>query len=326
MSAGAARLSARLEALGAGAERLGLAVSGGPDSLALLLLAHAARPGRIVAATVDHGLRREAADEAAMVAALCATLDIPHRTLRLRLAKGAAVQERAREARYGALAVWLREAGAAMLVTAHHADDQAETFVMRLNRGAGVRGLAGMRVRAVVPGHPGLPLLRPLLGWRRAELAALVAAAGIAPADDPSNRDRRFERVRVRDALAAGGGLDIDGLIDSMAHLADADAAIEWMAERAFATVRRDANGLIWPMAAPRAVALRVLERIVAELGAGQPRGPELARWHDALAAGGIATLAGVRGEGRGPEGRGTAGREKDWRFTRAARHRQGGA
>ena len=120
--------------------------------------------------------------------------------------------------------------------------------------------------------------------------------------------------MRVRDALASGGGLDIDGLTDSMAHLADADAAIEWMAERAFASARRDADGLVWAMAVPRAVALRALERIVAELGAGQPRGPELARWHDALAAGGIATLAGVRGEGRGAE----------WRFTRAAPHRGG--
>lgn len=291
-----------------------------------MLLAGAALPGRFAVATVDHGLRAESAGEAGMVARLCRERGVAHRTITLALPGGAGVQARARAARYAALGDWLRAEGLGALVTAHHADDQAETFVMRLNRGAGVRGLAGMRVRAVVPGHPGLPLLRPLLGWRRAELAALVAAAGIAPADDPSNRDRRFERVRVRDALAAGGGLDIDGLIDSMAHLADADAAIEWMAERAFATVRRDANGLIWPMAAPRAVALRVLERIVAELGAGQPRGPELARWHDALAAGGIATLAGVRGEGRGPEGRGTAGREKDWRFTRAARHRQGGA
>ena len=291
-----------------------------------MLLAGAALPGRFAVATVDHGLRAESAEEAGMVARLCRERGVAHRTITLALPGGAGVQARARAARYAALGDWLRAEGLGALVTAHHADDQAETFVMRLNRGAGVRGLAGMRVRAVVPGHPGLPLLRPLLGWRRAELAALVAAAGIAPADDPSNRDRRFERVRVRDALAAGGGLDIDGLIDSMAHLADADAAIEWMAERAFATVRRDANGLIWPMAAPRAVALRVLERIVAELGAGQPRGPELARWHDALAAGGIATLAGVRGEGRGPEGRGTAGREKDWRFTRAARHRQGGA
>jgi tRNA(Ile)-lysidine synthase len=92
--------------------------------------------------------------------------------------------------------------------------------------------------------------------------------------------------VRVRAALDSGGGLDVDGLIDSMAHLADADAAIEWMAERAFATARRDTDGLVWAMAVPRAVALRVLERIVAELGAGQPRGPELARWHDALEAG----------------------------------------
>jgi tRNA(Ile)-lysidine synthase len=293
---------------------VGLAVSGGPDSVALMLLASAVLPGRFAVATVDHGLRAESAGEAGMVARLCRERGVAHRTITLALPGGAGVQARARTARYAALGDWLRAEGLGALVTAHHADDQAETFFMRLNRGAGVRGLAGMRARAAVPGHPDVPLLRPLLGWRRAELATLVAAAGITPADDPSNRDPRFERVRVRAALASGGGLDVDGLIDSMAHLADADAAIEWMAERAFATARRDADGLVWTMAVPRAVALRVLERIVAELGAGQPRGPELARWHDALEAGGIATLAGVRGEGRGAE----------WRFTRAAPHRGG--
>ena len=146
-----------------------------------MLLAGAALPGRFAVATVDHGLRAESAEEAGMVARLCRERGVAHRTITLALPGGAGVQARARAARYAALGDWLRAEGLGALVTAHHADDQAETFVMRLNRGAGVRGLAGMRVRAVVPGHPGLPLLRPLLGWRRAELAALVAAAGIAP-------------------------------------------------------------------------------------------------------------------------------------------------
>lgn len=312
MSAGAARLSARLEALGAGAERLGLAVSGGPDSLALLLLAHAARPGRIVAATVDHGLRREAADEAAMVAALCATLDIPHRTLRLRLAKGAAVQERAREARYGALAVWLREAGAAMLVTAHHADDQAETLVMRLNRGAGLRGLSGMRALARVPGAPALALLRPLLDWRRAELAAICAEAGVVPADDPSNADRTFERVRVRAGLAAADWIDPAAFAASAARLAEADAAIEWAVDREWELVSQEPLQIGYRPRAPRVVRLRVLERVIDALGEGRPKGSELARWLSALESGQVATLAGVRGDGR----------ERPWRFTKAPPHR----
>lgn len=313
LGAGAERLAVRLAELGAGAERLGLAVSGGPDSLALLLLAQAACPDRIVAATVDHGLRPEAADEAAMVAAVCARLGVPHRTLRLELADGPALQERAREARYGALAAWLREAGAAMLVTAHHADDQAETLVMRLNRGSGLRGLAGMRARASVPGAPALALLRPLLDWRRAELAAVCAAAQVTPANDPSNADTVFERVRVRAGLSGADWLDPAGFAASAARLAEADAGLEWAADREWELVSQEPLQISYRPHAPRAVRLRVLERVIAAIGAGEPRGSELARWLAALESGQVATLAGVRGDGR----------EKPWRFTKAAPHRQ---
>jgi tRNA(Ile)-lysidine synthase len=150
-----------------------------------LLLAAAHAPARVAVATVDHGLRAEAAEEAAAVAALCARLGVPHATLRLTMATGSAIQARARAARYAALAGWARAEGLAALATAHHLDDQAETLAMRLNRGAGARGLAGMRAVATVPGDPALPLLRPLLGWRRAELAAVVRACGLDAADDP---------------------------------------------------------------------------------------------------------------------------------------------
>jgi tRNA(Ile)-lysidine synthase len=294
-----------------------LAVSGGPDSLALVLLAHATLPkAGFAVATVDHGLRAQSAGEAAFVAAICAARGIAHTTLPIMLAPGPAVQERARDARYRALGDWCAVHGLAALVTAHHADDQAETMVMRLNRGAGLRGLAGMRGVARVPGGD-LPLLRPVLGWRRAALVAVVADAGIAAIDDPSNRDARFERARLRAHLADAPWLDPQGLAASAAHLAEADVALAWAADAVvIETVEdRDGGGLVFDPDLPRALTLRVLERVVARLGAGAPRGRDLAHWHDRLAAGEIATLAGIRGDGRA----------RPWRFVCVPPHRTGG-
>jgi len=292
-----------------GADPVGLAVSGGPDSLALLLLAHdVLGADRFAVATVDHGLRAEGAAEAALVAQICAARGIVHDTLAIAMAPGSAVQERARAERYRVLEAWCRERGVAALATAHHADDQAETLVMRMNRGAGLRGLAGIRTRAVVPGGA-LPLLRPLLGWRRATLVALVAQAGVTAVDDPSNRDMRFERARVRAGLAGAPWLDPAGFAATAGHLAQADAALDWAADQVCA-------GLCGPDIAldpglPRALALRVLERVIARLGGTGPRGRDLARWHDRLVAGEVATLAGVRGDGRA----------KPWRFALAPPH-----
>src|SRR3954470_23762026 len=153
-----------------------IAVSGGPDSLALLLLAAAAFPANVHAATVDHRLRPEAAAEAAHVAMICAGLGIPHRILAVTVAPGASVQAQARAARYAALGGWMAEEGLEALLTGHHQDDQAETLLMRLVRGSGLAGLAGIRPAARIAG---VKVCRPLLGWRRAELAAIVAAAGL---------------------------------------------------------------------------------------------------------------------------------------------------
>lgn len=277
---------------------------------------HEVAPRDFAVATVDHGLRRESADEAVMVARLCASLGITHRTITLALAPGSAVQERARAARYGALGDWLRTEGLAALVTAHHADDQAETMVMRLNRGAGLKGLGAMRPRAAVPGHPDLPLLRPLLGWRRRELAEVVAAAGITAADDPSNRDVRFERVRVRGGMTSSLWIDSSGIARSAAHLAEADAALDWAAAKAFEGVLTLDIGLAWdrPPDLPRTIALRVLGHILARLGAAPPRGRDLARWLDALDGGQATTLAGVKGDAR----------RRPWRFMPAPPHRSG--
>lgn len=264
--------------------RLGLAVSGGPDSLALLLLAHAARPGGVAAATVDHGLRATSAAEAAEVARVCALLGVPQETLRVTVA-GGNVQAEARSARYAALGEWMAHRGLDALATGHHADDQAETLLMRLNRGSGVAGLAGVRERGRVPGTDRL-LLRPLLGWRREELGRLVAAAGLIAADDPGNADHRFDRVRLRQGLGQAAWLDVPAIAASAAHLADADAALDWAALREWSeSVTRAGLGLTYRPSAPRAIALRVLARIVRQLDGDEPRGQALARLFDSLVA-----------------------------------------
>jgi tRNA(Ile)-lysidine synthase len=279
-----ARFAADLAPLWAGAGTLGLAVSGGPDSLGLLLLAHAALPGQVAAATVDHGLRSANADEAAMVAALCQRLGVPHATLPVTLAEGN-VQAEARAARYAALAEWMAQQEIAALATGHHADDQAETLLLRLGRGSGVAGLAGVRARGRVPASR-LPLIRPLLGWRRAELADVVTVAGLTAADDPSNRDDRFDRARLRKALAEVDWLDVPALAASAAHLADADVALDWAAVREWQDcVTRAPLGLVYRPQAPRAIALRVLARIITELDGAAPRGSAVARLFDSLVA-----------------------------------------
>ena len=264
--------------------QLGLAVSGGPDSLAMLLLAEAAIPRRFEVATVDHGLRAESAAECAAVRELCAAKRIPCAVLRV-LVQGGNVQAEARGARYAALGQWAADRGLSAVATAHHADDQAETVLMRLNRGSGVAGLAGIRERGTVPGTD-LPLLRPLLGFRRAELAEVVAAAGLVAAQDPSNADERFDRVRLRNALAGSDWLGVTALASSAANLADADEALEWAARREWDEhVDEAAGALRYRPHAPRGVALRVVERAIAALG-GEPRGADLARLLGRLEAG----------------------------------------
>ncbi len=272
---------------------MGVAISGGPDSTALLLLAAAAMPGRVEAATVDHGLRSASAAEATAVGDLCAMLGVSHATLVVKVEPGN-IQSEARTARYKALAGWMVARGLGALSTAHHADDQAETVLMRLNRASGVGGLAGIRATGKVPGSDAI-LLRPLLSWRRAELAEIVAHAGIEPVVDPSNSDQRFDRARLRGQIAAADWLDVPAIAASAGHLAEADAALDWAAARDW-----DEAVICGPMAvtyrpgAPRAVALRVIGRIIAMIGEADPRGGAVARLHDALVRGETATLGGV--------------------------------
>lgn len=304
-----ARFAADLATLWQGQGRLGVAVSGGPDSLALLLLAAAALPGQVAAATVDHGLRAESAAESAFVAQTSSELKVPHAALIVEVEPGN-VQANARAARYAALAQWMEREGLSALATAHHADDQAETILLRLNRGSGVAGLAGVRARGMVPGTR-LPLIRPLLGWRRSELSQVVAKAGLEATDDPSNRDDRFDRARIRKALGEVNWLDVPALASSAAHLADADAALEWAAQREWAeAVSKGPMGLTYRPQAPRAVALRVIARIVTELDGEAPRGSAVARLFASLIARQPASIGNLVARAM-PEG---------WSFTKAPR------
>ena len=285
-----ARFTTDLDAL-AGPGRLGLAVSGGADSMALLLLAAAARPGEVEALSVDHGLRPEAAAEVEAVAGSCRTLGIPHHPLRIDLDPGGNVQARARAARYAAMAQAMERAGIDTLATAHHADDQAETLVMRLARGAGLSGLAGVR-----PAQPmaGMRVIRPLLGWRKAELEAICVEAGVAWARDPSNTDPRYDRTAARQMLAA---LDFDAALvaASAAHLAQAEQAIDWAVDAATDRLLIDGDSATLDAEdLPTEISRRLLLRAFDTLGAARPRGPDLERAMDSLGAGRPASLSGL--------------------------------
>ncbi|HEU5285811.1 MAG TPA: tRNA lysidine(34) synthetase TilS [Sphingomicrobium sp.] len=280
--------------------RVGVAVSGGPDSLALLLLAAAARPGLVEAASVDHGLRPGSRAEAEMVAELCKRIGVPHSILTIDwpAPPDRNLQARAREARYELLGSWAREQGLTAIATAHHLDDQAETLLMRLARGAGIGGLGSVRARR--PLAKGVQLVRPLLGWRKVELADLVAEAGVKPVDDPSNRDPRHDRVRMREWLKRADWADPERLAASAAWLNEADEALDWaLAPLAKQRVTRDGAALVVdPSEIPRELQRRLLLAAFAELGAPRPRGPELARALDTLRKGGTTTLAGLKLEG----------------------------
>lgn len=222
-------------------DRFGVAVSGGGDSMALLHMAHRLLGDRMAAASVDHGLRPGSAEEAAMVADWCAQRGIAHDILHPARPIRGSLQSAAREARYDALHRWRIAAGIDWLMTAHHADDQLETLLMRLNRGSGVGGLAAIRRRND-------RVIRPLLSWRHAELLDYCAAAGLPIAEDPSNTDPRFDRARMRQTLrhsALADMMDIDALGRSTDALAEADQALDWAATHLIAGWSDSANPMI---------------------------------------------------------------------------------
>ena len=280
------------------------AVSGGPDSMALAQLAdcHAARHGLAHSAlVVDHNIRPDSAVEAARVLARLKALGIPARVLTVTARPPAAgIQEWARARRYECLLGEARRAGGCLLL-GHHAGDQAETVMMRLSRGSGLAGLAGMRRTAI---REGVPILRPLLDADRAAILGHCDDHGLGFESDPSNDDNRFERVRCRHALAA---LDRSGMDGSgrLLRLSRAAAVID-----STLVDRLCRDGLLAPLSpaghvklgraalhVPRPALMRLLARVI-RLVASPRHGPAqealqrlAARLHD----GRPATLGGAR-------------------------------
>jgi tRNA(Ile)-lysidine synthase len=247
-----------------------VAVSGGPDSVALLnLLARWSPTGpgpALIAATVDHGLRPDAAAEAAMVARQAATLGIPHRTLAWTGPKPRSrVQEAARTQRYALLVEQARREGATHLATAHTLDDQAETILMRLSRGS---GLAGMRPEV---DRAGIRHVRPLLAVAKAPLVELCRREGWTFVEDPSNPDERFARARWRKLLPAlaAEGLTPERLAQFAARARRADEALDAKARAALAEARAGAAAAGIPAAflrdEPFEIAVRALAHLLLE-------------------------------------------------------------
>ena len=298
-----------------GRSGVALAVSGGADSLSLLHLwadARALAPNLppAVVLTVDHGLRAEAAAEAAFVARVAAERGLAHRTLTWIGAKPAAnLQAEARAARRRLLVEAVADLGFDTLLLAHHADDQAETFLSRLARGSGVLGLAAM---APARFDGAVSVLRPFLGWPKARLVASLTARGATWIEDPSNRDLRFERARWRAAMPmlADLGLDRDRLVATAAAMARAAAALEREVDALLARAFVHPAGFLRVSvedytAAAEEIRLRAVARTIADLG-GEAYGPRLAGLEaidaDLTVAGAtpvVRTLGGVRIERR---------------------------
>lgn len=287
---------------------LAVAVSGGADSLSLVLFAAAwarRKGGRVTALTVDHGLRREATAEARRVGGWLRARGIAHRVLKWSGPKPTAnIQAAARAARYAILSEWCRRNGVLHLLVAHHADDQAETYLLRLARGSGVDGLAAM---APVLEFPGVRILRPLLDVPRVRLESALKKRAQKWVDDPTNRNRAHARVRMRELLPALSQEGMTGarLAKTAARLADARNAIEAaVADLLAAAADLHPAGfvLLEPHRfsdAPREVALRALARILRGVGgiAYPPPWENLARLRDEIAAAGMrgGTLSGCR-------------------------------
>ncbi|MGL3106505.1 tRNA lysidine(34) synthetase TilS [Bradyrhizobium sp. BR 1432] len=306
----ARRLFAGLKA----APALVLAVSGGPDSVALMWLVarwrrSLVRGPQLTVVTVDHGLRPEAAREAREVKRLATELGLPHRTLRWRGAKPkTGLPAAAREARYRLLAQAARAVGASHVLMAHTRDDQAETLLMRMLRGSGLAGLSAM---ASVSERDGIVLARPLLDVPKAQLIATLKRAKVGFADDPTNRDTAFTRPRLRallPQLAAEGG-DARTLVRLAARLARANAAVEVLADGAERFLRlRDRD--VAPQAGirsfeasafavlPEEVRLRLLLRAIAALGHEGPA--ELGKVETLMSALDRAIAAGPRAAANG--------------------------
>jgi tRNA(Ile)-lysidine synthase len=284
--------------------RILCAVSGGPDSLALLLLLHETMPNRVVAATVDHALRPESADEAQYVQRFCKDMHVPHVILSPAEKISGNIQSAARHARYALLAQAAEQHDCQYIATAHHADDQLETVLMRIARGSGVDGLSAIR-------STNGKILRPLLGFTKDELISICATAGLNPVVDPSNENTDFERVAMRNWLAnTPHPFRADRTGRTASALADASEALNWMTEtltqervqRATSAVRCDARDV--PREIQRRLLIHCLKLLEPELA---PRGDAIDRLLSELSDGRTATMGAVKCEGG-----------DNWRFTMA--------
>jgi tRNA(Ile)-lysidine synthase len=284
-------------------ERLAVAVSGGSDSLGLLVVLNdwrlAGGPA-LHAVTVDHRLRPEAAQEAAKVAADCERLGVPHDILKWTEWDGRGnLPDQARRARYGLLAEWARGQGIACIAIAHTADDQAETFLMRLARGAGVDGLSAMSER--FESH-GVTFCRPALAVFRHELRAALEGRGMTWVEDPSNEDPRYERVKARAALRELAPLGITAAgLGAVAHrMSDVRQTLYLYAlEAARQHVRIQSGDLIVDRSGfdglPRETARRLLQTSLKWISGAEyvPRGRALDDLLEAIAEGRDMTLQG---------------------------------
>lgn len=286
-------------------DSVAVAVSGGGDSMALLELAarHGPPAGvRIHAVTVDHGLRAEAAQEAAMVAGFCAAHDVPHVTLRWTGWDGSGnLQAEARAARYRLIGDWARGQGIGQVMLAHTRDDVAETFLIRLGRASGLDGLAHM---APVFRRHGVLWSRPLLRHDRETLRNHLRSREIPWIEDPSNADDRFARVRARQALAALAPLGIDAasIARSAWALLSAREALERQAAAVWGAVTLDRGDLILPAHPDPEIARRLLLAALRMVG-GQDHPPRQSALDDLewrLAEAGRHTLAGCLVRQRG--------------------------
>ena len=294
---------------------LAVAISGGGDSLALMHLLRAFAAAQKltppVVLTVDHGLRKSSARDARQVAAWAKQAGLKAHVLTWRGLKPArGLEASAREARYRLMGGWLAKKGIATLFVGHTQDDQAETFLLRLARGSGLDGLAGMGMRAPwpVPGFAQLVLARPLLGLRRDALRDYLIAQGLSWLEDPMNEDAAFDRVKIRKAQAAlqDAGLSPARIAAAASHLARARESLEVVTaavlQRAARRMQGGAGGILLDpaalAAAPREVGLRALARVLMAVGgqAYRPRFDSLERLFDQIAGGtlgGGATLHG---------------------------------
>ena len=277
-----------------------LAVSGGPDSTALMSLAAAAaaadaRFPLLAVATVDHGLRPEARAEAEAVARAAADLGLPHHLLAWDGPKPVSrLQERARQRRYDLLVRCALEIGASHLATAHTLDDQAETVLFRLMRGSGVAGLAGMSARVA---RCGITHLRPFLDVPKSRLVATCRAGGWRFVEDPANADPRFARARLRILMPAlaGEGLDARRLATLARRMGEAEAALGAAAERAVADAVGPDGAIAMRrlLAEPVAVRVRALGLLLQAIDRSEPAQQRLDRLEGLCAALSAAAAAG---------------------------------